>query len=164
MKSNEKPKTESRAQARRSEAKWTKPLMEAGFTIIPSIIFERQRALGLDAVDVNVLMQLFVRWWTADNPPYHSLKDIAYRMEVSVSTIQRSLRRMKDAGLIEIRPRFDDRGQTSNSYHFDGLIKEATPFAEEALADRAKRQQEEQDRSIRRRPRSALRVVEPKKP
>lgn len=164
MESNSKPKTESRAQARRNEAKWTKPLMEAGWTIIPSMIFERQRALGLYPVDINVLMQLVVRWWTADNPPYPSLKDIARRIGVSVSTVQRSLKRMQTKGFIEIRPRFDDRGQTSNSYHFDGLIKEVTPFAEEALAERAKRQQEEQERSIRRRPRSPLRIVEPKKP
>ena len=30
------------------EKKWTKPLVDAGWTAIPSVIFERQHALGLD--------------------------------------------------------------------------------------------------------------------
>lgn len=162
MESTPKPKAESRVQVRRNEAKWTKPLMDAGWTVIPSVILERQSALGLEPLDVNVLMQLAVRWWSADNPPYPSLNDIATRMNVSVSTVQRSLRRMKDVGLIEIRHRFDHRGQTSNTYHFEGLIKAVTPFAEEALEARAKRQQDEQERSTRKRPR--LRAVESKKP
>ena len=33
---------------RKNEAKWTKPLMAAGWNAIPSIIIEKQEALGLD--------------------------------------------------------------------------------------------------------------------
>ncbi len=165
MEPNTKPKNESRAQARRNEEKWSKPLMDAGWTVIPSVIIQRQSALGLEPVDLNLLMHLASRWWTADNCPHPSLKTLAQSMSVSVSTVQRSLKRMKDAGFIEVRHRrrSDDGGQTSSSYHFDGLIKKVTPFAEEALEERAKRKEEDQERSARKRPRS-LRIVEPKKP
>lgn len=159
MQSSSTPKNESRSQVRRNEAKWTKPLMDAGWTLLPDVIIERQRALGLTPVDVNVLLHLVRRWWTADNPPYPAMKDIAERMDVSLSTVQRSLRRMSKANFIEIRARYDKRGQLSNSYHFDGLIKAVTPFAEEALAERAKRQAEEVGRRTRKRPR-ALHVVD----
>lgn len=36
---------------RRNEEKWTAPLMDAGWTAIPSIILDKQHALGLDPVD-----------------------------------------------------------------------------------------------------------------
>jgi hypothetical protein len=37
----------------RKTAKWSKPLMAAGWNAIPSIIIEKQAALGLDAIDMN---------------------------------------------------------------------------------------------------------------
>ena len=163
MESSQSVKSESRTQVRRNEAKWTKPLIEAGWTLIPDVIIERQRALGLTPVDVNVLLHLIRRWWTADNPPYPAMKDIAERMDVSLSTVQRSLRRMKKANFLDIRERYDHRGQTTNSYHFEGLIKAVTPYAEEALAERVKRQEDEQERRTRKRPR-VLQVVESKGP
>jgi hypothetical protein len=48
---------------RRNEEKWTAPLMDAGWTAIPSIILDKQHALGLDPVDVNILLQLAKHWW-----------------------------------------------------------------------------------------------------
>lgn len=164
MDANTKPKNESRTQTLRNEEKWTKPLMDAGWTVIPSVIIQRQSALGLEPIDLTVLLHLASRWWTADNCPHPSLKTLAQSIGVSVSTVQRSLTRMKDAGFLKIRHRrrSEDGGQTSSSYHFDGLIEKVTPYAEEELARRAKHQEEEQQRSLRKRPRSPLRIVEPK--
>ena len=42
---------------RRNEAKWSKPLMAAGWNAIPSIIIEKQEALGLDAIDMTLRQQ-----------------------------------------------------------------------------------------------------------
>ena len=39
---------------KQNEKKWTPTLMKAGWSAIPNIIIEKQRALGLDALDVNI--------------------------------------------------------------------------------------------------------------
>ena len=61
----------ARAQAARkllgNERKWCKDLMDAGWTAFPSVIIERQGVLGLDALDVNILLHLASYWWTKDN-------------------------------------------------------------------------------------------------
>lgn len=137
----------------RLEEKWSPKLMEAGWTVIPSIILEKQHALELRPVDVNVLMQLLKHWWFSDKPPRPSKRTIAESMNVSESTVQRSLARMEKNGLIMREKRIDRRyGQQPNYYHFDGLIKKSKPFAEEALEERKKRKKDDSNRRIRRSP------------
>jgi len=130
---------------RRNEEKWTPTLMEAGWTVIPSVILERQRGLGLDAIDINILMQLAMHWWFSDNPPRPSKRAIAERMNINVSTVRKRIARMEADGLIRRETRF------SANYHFDGLIASATPFAQEALETRKKRQTEDAERRTRKR-------------
>jgi hypothetical protein len=38
-----------------NEKKWTPTLMKAGWTALPNVLFERQQALGLDAIDINII-------------------------------------------------------------------------------------------------------------
>lgn len=136
------------------EKKWTPKLMQAGWTVIPSIILEKQHTLKLKPVDVNVLLQLIKHWWFSDNPPRPSKRSIAESMGVSESTVQRSVARMENLGLIRRQKRIHKRyGQQPNSYHFEGLIKKAIPHAEEQLREKKKREKEDSDRRIRRRPR-----------
>ena len=151
-------KNEQQQHLRANEKKWTKPLLAAGWTLIPSVILERQRAFGLDAVDLNILLQLARYWWFSDNPPHPSKQAIAECMNVSKSTVQRRIARLEAAGLIQREPRYGapGGGQQTNAYHFDGLIKEALPFAEEAVAARRARQEDEADRRTRKRPKLAL--------
>lgn len=58
---------------------------------------------------------------------------------------------MVAAGFIKRIPRYDPKhhGQTSNAYEFDGLIKAATPFAQEALKVREERRIEDAARRRR---------------
>lgn len=149
---------EQRERLKRNEQKWTKPLMEAGFTVIPSVIIERQKALGLDAVDVNILLHLAMYWWHADNPPHPSKATIAEAIGVHPSTVRRHITRLVKDGLIERVERFSTSGgQMTNVYRFDGLIKGATPYAEEAIVEREKRREDAKDRP--RRKRARLRMV-----
>jgi len=151
-------KSEPVEQLRRSEKKWTKALMKAGYTILPNVIIERQKALGLSPTELNVLLHLISFWWYADNPPFPSKKTIADAMQVSSSTVQRAVRRLESAGYVKREQRFDrDRGQLSNIYHLDGLIESALPLAEEAIEEReeiVKRNRERRERKNRRRPTS----------
>lgn len=72
---------------KRNEEKWSRALMEPGWTALPSIILEKQDALGLDAIDVNILLQLARHWWYSDNPPYPSKATLAKCIGVDPSTI-----------------------------------------------------------------------------
>jgi hypothetical protein len=140
---------------KRNEQKWSKALMDAGWTVIPSVILDRQKGLGLDPVDINILLQLAKHWWFSDNPPHPSKAAIADCMNVDTRTVQRHIAKMEEAGFIKRVPRYTrkNEGQDTNFYHFDGLIKEATPFANEAVeAKNARKADEVARRNRRRRP------------
>ena len=136
-----------------NERKWTKTLMDAGWTVIPSVILDRQQALGLEPVDVNILLHLAKYWWEKERLPYPSKKAIAECMGVSESTVQRRVASMEAGGLIRRVARFSGKhkGQQTNAYDFTGLIKEATPYAKEALKARESRRKADAARRTRKR-------------
>lgn len=155
-------KEEKEERLKRNEKKWTPALMNAGWTVIPSVILERQKAFALDPVDVNILLQLARHWWYEDNPPHPSKKTIAKCIGRSESTVRRRIAAMENDGLIKRVPRYSKKyGQISNEYHFDGLIKSATPYAEEIIEEREKRKKEDSARRTRKRPK--LRVLKGQK-
>jgi DNA replication protein DnaD len=133
-----KPAVSERAsQLRQNEKKWTKVVMDAGWTAIPSIILENQKALGLNSLDLNILLQLAKFWWQANNPPHPSKRRIAEAIGVTPRTVQRRITEMENVGLIRREARHGKYGGTStNVYHFEGLIAKVTPFARKALEGR----------------------------
>jgi hypothetical protein len=147
-------KKERQEKFSRNEAKWTVALMDAGYTVLPSIILEKQAALGLDAVDINILMHLASFWWYSENPAHPTKGRIARAMGIDESTVRRRIARLQKDGLIHRKERFNPktRGQLGNFYYFDGLIKACTPFAEEFLRVRAERKKEDDQRRTRKRP------------
>jgi len=65
---------------------------------------------------------------------------------------------MEKDGIIRREARYTAAGQQeTNFYHFDGLIKAATPFAEEALLEKQRQKQEAEARRRRKKP--AIRLV-----
>jgi len=138
----------------RNEDKWGVALMQAGWTVLPSIILEKQDALGLDSVDLNILLQLARHWWYSDNPPHPSKAAIAKCIGVDRSTVRRHIARMEHDGLIEREKRFDAQvgRQEPNAYHFRGLIAAATAHAVDFLAMRNEQQREQDARRNRKRP------------
>jgi len=142
---------------RKNEAKWSKPLMAAGWNAIPSIIIEKQEALGLDAIDMNIIIHLSNYWWRADNLPNPSVKTIAQAIGVKERTIQKRIKALHELGLLTRTERRKTRvGSDTNLYGFDGLIKAALPYAEEKLAARKKREEEEKDRLARKKPKLSV--------
>ena len=133
---NTVPQKSDDDKVRINEKKWTKPLWAAGWSGIPNIIIERQRALGLEPIDVNIILHLTQYWWRADNPPSPSVKTIADALGLSVRTIQKRIKALECANLIErVERREGKYGSQTNLYKLDGLIKAATPFAEEKLVE-----------------------------
>ncbi len=120
----------------RNELKWTPALMRAGWTVIPNIIFERQQALGLDALDINILLHIASYWWEPDSKPHPSKTTIANAIGVDPRTVQRHIAALERGGLIRREQRRISRtGSKTNIYHLDGLIAAATPYAHEKLQD-----------------------------
>ncbi|HRP12308.1 MAG TPA: Lrp/AsnC family transcriptional regulator [Terricaulis sp.] len=149
-------KTESATKAlRANEEKWGKPLMDAGWTAMPSVIIEHQRALGLDAIDVNILMHLAMYWWKAENLPRPAKTTIAEALQIHPRTVQRRIASLEKAGLIQRHQRRTNAGSRPNLYDFTGLIREATPFAQQKIQKRAK-QREEQAKTAAQRGRPKL--------
>lgn len=147
MTNSVRTKDEAAQSLRINEQKWSKPLMDAGWTAIPAVIIERQAAFGLDALDVNILLHLANYWWTVDNKPHPAKATIAKAIGVDPRTVQRRIAKMEAAGFVHREERrIPGRGSQTNRYHFDGLIAEAKPFAEEKLAERQRREQEDKAR------------------
>lgn len=120
---------------KQNEKKWSKELMEAGWTVIPNVILDRQKAFGFDALDINILMHLAAYWWHPANKPHPSKKTIADAIGVDPRTVQRHIARLEAAGFIKREQRRISKvGSKSNIYHLDGLIEKAKPYAKEMVA------------------------------
>ena len=149
----EKKKTDAVKAIKTNEKKWGKKLMDAGWTAFPSIIVEKQNALGLDALDVNIILYLSTYWWESENKPHPSKKTIAEAIGVTPRTVQRRIADLEKAGFIRREYRPDkDKGNKSNKYHFDGLIEAVEQFAQEKLESIEERRAAESARRARRRP------------
>jgi hypothetical protein len=122
---------------RENEKKWSKPLMDSGFTVFPSVILERQKALGLSPLEVNILLFLCTFWWTKDSRPRPSINTIAEAVGCTPRHVTRKISGLVAAGLIERHERKSSvSGNLPNEYSFDGLIKETTPFAKAKIEER----------------------------
>jgi Helix-turn-helix domain len=80
--------------------KWGDAL-NAGFQLVPDVLLKHQSRLGLSPVDLAVLLNVLMHWWFAEQLPFPETFLIARRMGVGQRTVQRSLQRLEQLGLIE---------------------------------------------------------------
>jgi len=133
-----------------NQKKWGQDLMKAGWTLLPNTIFMRQRALGLDSMDINIIMVLLSHWWTADNLPFPSKQKIADTIGCDPSTVRRRIKKLEGAGFItRIQRRVENNRNKTNQYDFSGLVKFATPYAQEELQARDAGREERAKRTKR---------------
>jgi hypothetical protein len=152
MKPN-KAKPTQQDQFKRNEKKWTKTLMDAGYTVFPYVILDRQDAIGLSAVEVNLIMQLANLWWKPESLPFPSKAMLAKRMGCSPKTVQRAFARLEEVKFIARKSRYSGTGaQLSNHYDFTGLINAAIPYAKEEKERREGRRAEDAKRGNRKKP------------
>lgn len=136
MTKNSAPTKTEAENLRTNEKKWSKPLMAAGWNVIPNIIIEKQEALGLDALDMNIILHLSHYWWQPDNVPHPSVATIAKAIGVTPRTVQKRIAALQELGFIRREERrFTQNGSVTNKYHFDGLIAAAKPYAEEKILE-----------------------------
>ncbi len=126
-----KPRSDSIAR------KWGKECRDAGWTAVPNILIQRQKSLGLEPIDLNILLHLMAYWWQDENKPHPSKNTLAQSIGVSPSTIRRRIKGMEAGGLIKRieRRRESDRSDT-NEYDLTPLREALKPYAEEELTER----------------------------
>src|SRR3954465_604361 len=72
------------------------------FVALPVLLLEHGEALGLESDDLLVLLALESHRFRADAPVWPSMKTLAALPRLSVSSVQRSVRRMREKGLIDV--------------------------------------------------------------
>jgi predicted transcriptional regulator len=127
------------------ERKWGKATIDVdGWTAIPNILLERQQALGIDAVKLNILLVLLKHWWEKTKMPWPSKATIGEIVGRDKSTVQKHLKEMEKRGLVKRNSRYQSAGgQTSNEYDLAGLIAQLKTLAKDELKERKKRTEED---------------------
>lgn len=150
-----KPKQASPEDKRVLNQKWGKATMDANYTVIPSALIKGQARLGIDAMELAVLVHLLDHWWQADKMPWPSKKTLGERLRVSDKTIQRAMVRLEQGKLIKRNPRFHKTGgRTSNEYDLTPLVERLKPIAADLVqaakdAQKIKKQAERPGLKIR---------------
>lgn len=134
-------------------SRWGKVNTEAGWTAIPTVLFARQQALGLDSIDLNIILHLLGAWWEADRFPYLGVERLADAVGVSSRTVQRRMRELIQAGFIKREAQFKGGRQITNVWDLSGLVAACEPFSQESIDDRRSRRQEAAAKATRKRPR-----------
>lgn len=119
------------------EKRWTKAVIEPGFTFIPSVLLRAQARLHINATELAVLLHLIDHWWEDEQMPFPSKRRLAERLSVSDKTVQRAIQRLEAEGLVKryVR-RHASGGQASNIYDLSPLVEKLKPIAKDMLAAR----------------------------
>lgn len=123
------------------QAKWGTELIAAGWVALPSIILERQEALGLDAMDINIILHIAKHWFEPSNLPHPSKGSIAKAMQVTPRAVQKRIAALENLGFlkrIERRGEKGTKGSQTSEFDLGGLIKEAQVHAVAATTEREK--------------------------
>ena len=129
------------------EEKWGSPLLSEGFTVMPNIVFQHQKALKLKPLDVLILLHLIAYWWKANEPPRPAKGTIAMALNVDPRTVQRAVEKMEKLGYIKRIARKASAGDNlPNGYDLRGLVKAATKHALEQKNRKADRVKEDNAR------------------
>ena len=108
---------------RESEKKWSRAVMDLGYSMVPSLIFHAQARLGLNPTQLVLMLHLADYWWHRAQMPFPSKAALAERMGLSERQIQRYLTELENGGFIERVERFaGHKGQQSNEYNMTGLV------------------------------------------
>jgi predicted transcriptional regulator len=127
------------------ERKWGKATLNVeGWTAVPNLLLERQQALGIDAVKLNILLVLLKHWWEKTKMPWPSKSTIGEIVGRDKSTVQKHLKEMEGRGLLKRNSRYQSAGgQTSNEYDLTGLITQLKALAKAELNERKRRDEED---------------------
>jgi len=102
---------------------WGKAVLSHGYTGIPSILIQGQQRLGINPLQMNIIIQLLDFWRDPGRKPFPTKRQIAARIGVNEKTIQNNIRQLEKAGLILRQQRKTASGDwNSNIYDLSGLV------------------------------------------
>jgi hypothetical protein len=120
------------------DAKWTRKTGKHGYSVLPNILFWYTADLGITPSQQAVLFNLLSRWWEAGNPPVVSKARIAEGVGLNVRQVQRNLKALEEADLIETG--YPDRpGRHPKEFTFNGLVSKLEDISD--AYDREKKKQ-----------------------
>lgn len=94
-------KDEELPEASTIASKWQGAVTEgSGWVAIPMSLLRLQTELGLTSTDMVVLTNLLAHWWEPGRAVFPRSNIIAKRMGVTKRTVQRSVQKMIDKGLM----------------------------------------------------------------
>lgn len=101
-----------------------------GFVAIPEALLHGQKALGLTATEMMVLINVLMHWWYHDKQPFPGNGRIARRMGVSSRTVQRAFEKLEKKGLVhrDIRAFTDDDRNRTEDESVDHQKNQKTPY------------------------------------
>lgn len=135
--------SEKKVDGKKMEAKWGARVIKAGgFTSIPNLLIDYQQKLGIDSVDLNILLILMKHWWDADRFPYPSKEAMANLTGRDKSTIQKHLARMEEKNILARDYQYDGKGgQTNTRYDLTCLIAKLEKIAKQEMQLREERKE-----------------------
>jgi predicted transcriptional regulator len=105
------------------QEKWGAAL-DSGFQVVPNILIRAQNQLGLDPVDVVVLLNLMAHWWEKEDVPFIAPSRIAKRMNVTTRTVERHLKGLEKKGYLgRCKPQRSENGLYTRGYDLQPLVK-----------------------------------------
>lgn len=135
------PPPKKRKKRRELVRKWGKPVIDAGFTSIPSLLIINQCELKLDPVDMCILLHLAQHWWKANELPFPRKKTMAERIGVDQRTVQRHLTGLEKRGYIKRITRTNHHlGRLANGYDLRPLADLLHPLAINAQKEKQEKQ------------------------
>lgn len=110
--------------------KWQGAVTEgSGFVAVPMALLRLQSAYDLSATDMLVLINLLAHWWDPDKAVYPRNTIIAKRMGVETRTVQRSLHKLCERGLVHRFTMPDGK----RAFSFDTLARRLSRDLPQAL-------------------------------
>lgn len=139
-----------------SEKKWGVEVMKVnGFCMVPSLLFHAQQRLGINPVQLCIILHLADHWWDVDRKPYPSKSLLAERLQMSARQVQRQIAELEKAGLVKrISRTAAHRGKLTNAYDLSGLVnrlKELEPDFREVKEEAKEKKEAVAKRGFKRR-------------
>lgn len=112
-----------------SNSVWGKSL-GAGFQRLPHALLKNQARLGLSPLDIVIVLNLGIHWWTSENLPHPTIELIAARIGVSRRSIERRLNEMARRGLVARKTyETNDSGKKIRRFDLSGLVRAVEYYA-----------------------------------
>ncbi|CBS90501.1 helix-turn-helix domain-containing protein [Azospirillum lipoferum] len=125
-----------------TEKIWVKAVYSHGYAGIPSMLIQAQRRLGINPMQMNIIIQILDYWREPSRKPFPTKRELAQRMDVTEKTIQNNIRKLERAGLLLREQRKTAAGDwNSNIYHLDGLVARVQALEPEFAAEKKLRRE-----------------------